>query len=173
MSTRRSLCKSEMLTCLLYEYFFFQLLALIVTHNETVLRSMKVTQIRLHLFDSTRVDRSWRNMEIYEYKWKWMVLAALGCMNNSDFDKKIVNDILHIVSIFRLKWVHVAPTSMKFYADEGLPLQSYGWSIFLCLFLPAIQAVSILFCTTLDLQLSFHRILCYIFRLQKLHVAPT
>ena len=22
------------------------------------------------------------------YKWKWMVLDALGCMNNSDFERK-------------------------------------------------------------------------------------
>ena len=29
-------------------------------------------------------------MEIY--KWKWMVLGALGCMNNADFDEKLVND---------------------------------------------------------------------------------
>jgi hypothetical protein len=29
-------------------------------------------------------------MEIY--KWKWVVLGALGCINNADFGKKIVND---------------------------------------------------------------------------------
>jgi hypothetical protein len=29
-----------------------------------------------------------------------MVLGALGCMNNGDFEKKLVNDIFHIVSIF-------------------------------------------------------------------------
>ena len=29
------------------------------------------------------------------YRWKWMVLGALGCMNNMDFEKKLVND--HIV----------------------------------------------------------------------------
>ena len=27
-----------------------------------------------------------KNMEIY--KWKWMVLGALGYMNNTDFEKK-------------------------------------------------------------------------------------
>ena len=32
---------------------------------------------------SPNIDRSRRNMEIY--KWKWMVLGALGCMNNADF----------------------------------------------------------------------------------------
>ena len=27
------------------------------------------------------------------YKWNWMVLGALGCINNPDFErKKIVND---------------------------------------------------------------------------------
>ena len=26
-------------------------------------------------------------MEIY--KWKWMVLSTLGCMNNADFERKI------------------------------------------------------------------------------------
>jgi hypothetical protein len=29
-------------------------------------------------------------MEIY--KWKWLVLDAFGCMNNADFEKKLVND---------------------------------------------------------------------------------
>ena len=70
--------------------------------------------------------------------------------------KKLVNNILHIGSIFRLQWVHVAPTLMQFYAD-GLPLKSYGWSVFICLFLPVTQAVSIPFCTTLELQLSLYR----------------
>ena len=37
-----------------------------------------------------KIDRSWRNMAIH--KWKWMVLGPLGCMNNADFEKKIVND---------------------------------------------------------------------------------
>ena len=31
-----------------------------------------------------KTDRSWRNMEIY--KWKWMMLGALGCMDNAVFD---------------------------------------------------------------------------------------
>ena len=35
-----------------------------------------------------KIDRSQRNIEIY--KWKWMVLGALGCMNNAD---TIVNTI--------------------------------------------------------------------------------
>ena len=33
-----------------------------------------------------KIDRSWRNMETY--KWKRIVLGALGCMNNADFEKK-------------------------------------------------------------------------------------
>ena len=65
-----------------------------------------------------------------------MVVGALRCMNNADFKK--VNDILHIVSIFRLQCVHVAPTSMQFYADEGLPLKSYGFP-FSMPFLPVTQ----------------------------------
>ena len=44
-----------------------------------------------------KIDRSLRNMEAY--KWKWVMLGALGCVNNTDL-KKIVNDILHIVSVF-------------------------------------------------------------------------
>ena len=32
-----------------------------------------------------KIDRSRRNMEIY--KWKWMVLGALGCINNADLKK--------------------------------------------------------------------------------------
>ena len=31
-----------------------------------------------------KIDIIWRNMEIY--KWKWMVIGALGCMNNADFE---------------------------------------------------------------------------------------
>jgi hypothetical protein len=50
---------------------------------------------------------------------------------------------------------------MQFYAHEGLPLKSCGCSVFLYLFLPVTQAVSIPFCTTLDLKLSFYRPLCY------------
>ena len=53
------------------------------------------------------------------------------------------HSILHIVYIFWLQWVYVAPTSMKFYVDEGLSLKSYWWSVFLCLFLPVTQAVFI------------------------------
>ena len=33
-----------------------------------------------------KIDRSGRNMEIY--KWKRMVLGAIGYMNNADFEKK-------------------------------------------------------------------------------------
>ena len=33
-----------------------------------------------------KIDRSRRNMEIY--KGKWMVLGALGCINNADVEKK-------------------------------------------------------------------------------------
>ena len=55
----------------------------------------------------------------------------------------------------------MTPTSMQFYADESLNLKSYGRTVFLCLFLLVSQAVSIPFCTTLDLQLSFYRSLCY------------
>ena len=31
-----------------------------------------------------------KNMEIY--KWQWMVLGAFECMNNANFEKKIVNN---------------------------------------------------------------------------------
>ena len=26
------------------------------------------------------------------FKWKWMELGALGCMNNVDFERKLAND---------------------------------------------------------------------------------
>ena len=58
-----------------------------------------------------------------------MVLGAFGCKNNTDFDKELVNEILHILSIFRPQSGHMAPTSMHFYSDEDLPLKSYEWSI--------------------------------------------
>ena len=40
-------------------------------------------------------------MEIY--KWKGIVFSALGCMNNADFEKKIVNDniVLDVFIIFQ------------------------------------------------------------------------
>ena len=37
------------------------------------------------IFFFGKIDGSRRNKEIY--KWKWMVLDALGCMNNADFEK--------------------------------------------------------------------------------------
>ena len=40
---------------------------------------------QLFVFFCLQVDRSWRNIKIYE--WKWMVLGALGCMNNVSFEK--------------------------------------------------------------------------------------
>ena len=36
-----------------------------------------------------KIDRSWGIVEIH--KWKWMVLDALECMNNADFEEKKVN----------------------------------------------------------------------------------
>ena len=30
-------------------------------------------------------------------------VGALGCMNNADFERKLVNDILNIMSIFQLQ----------------------------------------------------------------------
>ena len=111
------------------------------------------------LFFFCKIDKLWRNMEIY--KCKWMVLDALGCMNNAEFGekKKKVNDILHIVSIFWLQWVQVTHTSIQFYRWWRSSFKVLWISVFLCLFLPITQAVSIPFCTTLDLQLSFCSVL--------------
>ena len=36
----------------------------------------------LFFFFFCKIDR--RNMEMY--KWKWMLLGALGCINNADFE---------------------------------------------------------------------------------------
>ena len=38
-----------------------------------------------NFFFFCKIDKSWRNMEIY--KCEWMVLGALGCMNNADFEE--------------------------------------------------------------------------------------
>ena len=38
------------------------------------------------------------------YKWKWMVLGALECMNNADFEKnKLVNNnvVLDVFNIYQ------------------------------------------------------------------------
>ena len=34
-------------------------------------------------------------------KWKWMVLGALGCMNNADFEKKKLNGNI-VLDVFLL-----------------------------------------------------------------------
>ena len=44
-------------------------------------------------------------MEIY--KWKWMVLGALGCMNNADFEKLLNDNIVLDVFIICQKLRHV------------------------------------------------------------------
>ena len=33
-----------------------------------------------------KIDRSRRNKKMY--KWKWMVLRAIGCVNNVDFEER-------------------------------------------------------------------------------------
>ena len=74
------------------------------------------------------------------YKWKWMVLVLLDVWIMRILKKrkkKEANDILHIVSIYRLQWVLVKPTSMQL----CLPLTSYGWSVSLCLFLRSVHPI--------------------------------
>ena len=45
------------------------------------------------------IDRSWRNMGIY--KWKWVVLDVLKGMNNVDIEKKVVFDVFNICQNLR------------------------------------------------------------------------
>ena len=49
-------------------------------------------------------------MEIY--KWKWIVLSALGCMTNTDFEKKIVKDniVRDMFIIYIIKYFSIAMT---------------------------------------------------------------
>ena len=91
-------------------------------------------------------------MEIY--KWKWMVLGALGCMNNADFEeKKLVNyNIVLDMFIICQKLRHVQVIKIILYAHVLIDLQSN----------PPNSDVNDVegheshpFCTTLDLQLSF------------------
>ena len=58
---------------------------------------------------------------------------------------------LHIVSIFLLQWVHVAPNLMQLLCRWRSSLKIL-WMV--CFSMPVTQAVSIPFCTTLGLQLS-------------------
>ena len=52
------------------------------------------------------------------YKWKWMMLGALRCMNNVDFEKKkLVNDIAYHVH-FSSSVSACGTLLMQFYADE-------------------------------------------------------
>ena len=94
------------------------------------------------------------------YKCKWMVLGALGCMNNDDFGENIskwhIAYHAHFLSSVSAFGIHFDAILRRW----SVPLKSYGWSIFLSLFLPVTQAVSIPFCTMLDLQLLLYHPLC-------------
>ena len=50
-----------------------------------LLRGLGIKSCRLFF---GKIGRSRKDMEIY--KWKWMVLGALGCMNNANFEKIII-----------------------------------------------------------------------------------
>ena len=41
-----------------------------------------------------KIDRSRRNVKIY--KWKWVVLSALGCMNNTDLGKDCARCVYYL-----------------------------------------------------------------------------
>ena len=50
-------------------------------------------------------------MEIY--KWKGMVLGALGCMNNVDFEKKVVNDNIVLDVFIYLSEITACKSKLK------------------------------------------------------------
>jgi hypothetical protein len=126
-----------------------------------------------------KIDRSWRNTEMY--KWKWMVLGALGCMNNADFGKKsgkwpycatcvyylseittrtsnLKNTVIvrtHIPSKPISQSVH-SPLPTMWKASNTVSFTMYEfWHLM-------ILVESHPFCKTFDLQLSFYIALCFI-----------
>ena len=50
-------------------------------------------------------------MEIY--KWKWMVLGALGCMNNAGFEKHLVNDNIVLDVCVYIFFIVMTKTGVK------------------------------------------------------------
>ena len=87
------------------------------------------------------------------YKWKWMMLGALGCMNNVDFaEKKVNGNIVLDVFIICQKLRHVQ-VILK------IPYSYPKASTARCRQVVLVESHP--FCTTLDLQLTFYRPLCY------------
>ena len=48
------------------------------------IQGLEIKSWQIYIYFFGKIDRSRKNMEIY--KRKWMVLGALGCMNNADFE---------------------------------------------------------------------------------------
>ena len=112
-------------------------------------------------------------MEIY--KWKWMVLGALGCINNANFEKKNCKwqhcvRCVYYLSEITTRTIWKTPYSyipMDFQSNPPMRLHSatndvegveyrrlhYVWI--------STSHGSHIFCPTLDLQLSLYRPLCY------------
>ena len=88
-----------------------------------------------------------------------MVLGALGCMSNADFEKKKCK--CHIA--YRVHFsTSVSACGTHFYAIlRRSSLKILQMVHFLSLFLSVTQAVSIPFCMTVDLQPNFYGHLCY------------
>ena len=58
------------------------------------------------IFFLCKIGRSWRNKEIY--KWKWVVLSALGSMNNAGFEKKIEMTTLRLCFKYVTQKKHIS-----------------------------------------------------------------
>ena len=75
----------------LYENFSFEILMIPLTGIIWIkYEGWGLSHGNYLFFFFGKIDRSWTNLEIY--KWKRMVLGALWCMNNADFENKLVND---------------------------------------------------------------------------------
>ena len=123
-----------------------------------------------------KIDRSQRNMEIY--KCKWMVLGALGCINNADFEEK--SKWQHCARcVYYLSEITTRTSNLKIilYSYVLIDLQSnpskhpksaesvVEWieyrrlhHVWMLTFHVLVESHP--FCTSLDLQLSFYHPLC-------------
>ena len=66
-------------------------------------------------------------MEIY--KWKWMVLGALGCVNNADFERKLVNDNIMLDVFYYLSEITTLTNNLKHTVLVLIDLQSNPQSV--------------------------------------------
>ena len=95
-------------------------------------------------------------------KWKWMVLGALGCMNNADFLK--FSKWLYVRCVYYLSKFMTHTSNLKNTILIDLQSSPPKASTVRCRHDVLVKSHA--FCTTIDLQLNFYHPLCYNSRAQ-------